>query len=100
MGGLIYEEVKYPIVNGDPDFSAVVGAFRQSDWIFTTAATVGTMPFGYYAGRPQYLHRPTMWMGAIMGACFGIAFSYQNSAARLLGYRENAEEVAAAAKRA
>lgn len=44
-------------------------------------------------GRPV-LMRPSMYMAGIIGASFGLFLGFQNSFARLTGYKENAAEAA------
>lgn len=37
--------------------------------------------------------RPSMWMGAALGALAGFMLAYQNSSGRLMGLRPNEAEV-------
>ena len=96
--GYVFDQPAFPVVESDPGFWQTVQYFRTSDWQILGAASAGTMILGYYAGRPQYMHRPTMVVGGIMGAVFGFCHAYQSTSARLYGFRENAEEVAASKK--
>ncbi|MEM7345207.1 MAG: hypothetical protein AAF485_13260, partial [Chloroflexota bacterium] len=80
----------------DPGVVKGLQAFRTSDWMLVAAASATTTVMGFFMGKPTLLHRPTAVMAGLMGLGFGISFGLQNSMGRLMGLRENTEELEAA----
>lgn len=86
-----YLDPKFPIVNPDPTVDDVIKSMRFSDYMFMGGTLAGTWSYGYLLGKP--VRGPTAVMCASAGFTFGMFYIMQNVRGRLMGYRENAQEV-------
>lgn len=97
---VILNERKYPTVIAEPSVSDIVGAFRREDWQAVGLSGLAGAPIGYYLGHSVHLARPSMFMGIGLATTACLAVVLQNSAARLMGYMPNDQEVAKLAEQA
>ena len=86
-----YLDPKYPIVKSDPTVDDVIKAMRSSDYLSFGGAVAATWTYGFLLGKP--VRGPTAVMCASAGFTFAMFYTMQNVRGRLLGYRENAQEV-------
>jgi hypothetical protein len=86
-----YLDPKFPIVKPDPTVDDVVKGMRTSDYMFISGVTAGTYVYGFLLGKP--VRGPTAVMCASAGFTFGMFHTMQTVRSRMLGYRENAQEV-------
>ncbi|KAL4436093.1 hypothetical protein ABPG77_005541 [Micractinium sp. CCAP 211/92] len=100
--GKVLDEPKYAVVDPAPSASKIVSNFNANDWMIFGGMTAASFPLGYLAGAqrsPAFakvsgaMGRPSMWMGATLGALAGFMLAYQNSSGRLMGLRPNEDEV-------
>jgi hypothetical protein len=86
-----YLDPKYPIVKSDPAVDDVIKAMRFTDYLSFAGVVAGTWTYGFLLGKP--VRGPTAVMCASAGFTFAMFYTMQNVRGRLLGYRENAQEV-------
>ena len=87
----MFLDPKYPIVKSDPTVDDVIKAMRSSDYLSFGGVVAGTWTYGFLLGKP--VRGPTAVMCASAGFTFAMFYTMQNVRGRLLGYRENAQEV-------
>ena len=86
-----YLDPKFPIVKPDPTVDDVVKSMRTSDYLFASGVMAGTYAYGFLLGKP--VRGPTAVMCASAGFTFAMFHTMQTVRSRLLGYRENDQEV-------
>mmetsp|Transcript_6961 Transcript_6961/g.25638 ORF Transcript_6961/g.25638 Transcript_6961/m.25638 type:complete len:113 (-) Transcript_6961:106-444(-) len=103
--GVIFNPPSHPVVDSNPGFWKVVNNFNTQDYINAAAITVAGQPLTYYFALDHSPYKYNMkTRSAVMNfsmvafAAAGALYAYQSSAARLMGYKPNADEVAAAKK--
>jgi hypothetical protein len=87
-----YSDPKYPIVNPSPSVDDCVKSMRIRDYFFLGGTTAATWSYGYIFGKPARM--PTASTAAALGLTFAGMAVLQDTRARLMGYGENAKEVA------
>ena len=92
FGNSNYGKPKFPIIDAAPDTNKTLGAMRFSDYGVIVAAGGSSWIFGYVTGRP--LRMPAAATACTIGISAGVLLACQNSFGRLMGYHENAREVA------
>jgi len=85
-------EKKYPPVKPDPSVDDCLKAFRFSDYMQWGGVTVASWGYGFMVGRPARFGIAGLM--AAIGFTFGSMVAVQNTRGRLMGFRENAREVA------
>jgi hypothetical protein len=87
----------FPVIDSDPTFGRVVGAFRPSDyavWAASTAAFPAGLLFferinPMNAGKNM---KPALRLATFLGVCGGFLLAYQRSSLRFWGWTENERE--------
>jgi hypothetical protein len=80
----------FPIISHAPDTDMCLAGLRKWDYCLPPLTAVGCYMFGYWKGAPMRI--ATANTCASMGFTAGVIFAYQNSYARIMGYRENSIE--------
>lgn len=87
---------KYPVVKPNPTVDDCLRAARMSDYAQWGGATAGSWVFGFTVGKPARFAVAGLMAG--IGFTFGSLVLLQNTRGRLMGFRENARELEAAAE--
>ena len=87
-----FSDPKYPVVNPSPNVDNCIKSMRLSDYFKIIGITSGSWAFGYIFGKPVRL--PTASTAAAIGITFAGMVALQDNRDRLMGYKENAKEVA------
>lgn len=83
---------KFPAVKPSPTVDDCFRAMRFTDLCQWFGVTVGSWGYGFILGRPARFGMAGL-MGSV-GLTFGSLVVLQNTRGRLMGFRENAREVA------
>ena len=83
---------KYPVVNPDPSVETCLKSLRTSDYLTIGGVSAGSWAYGYIFGKPVRI--PTAGTAFGIGLTFSLFYTSQKALGRLMGYDENAKEVA------
>jgi hypothetical protein len=83
---------KFPVVKESPTVDDCIKAIRTSDYLQWAGVTVASWGYGFMVGRPARFGMAGLMAG--IGMTFGSLVAMQNTRGRLMGFRENAKEVA------
>ncbi|KAJ1620622.1 hypothetical protein T492DRAFT_1076613 [Pavlovales sp. CCMP2436] len=82
----------YPVINRNPSVAAIYSNYGLHDYGMIAAPTILSAIYGFYSGKP--IRRPQMQFCGLLGFIAGGLVAYNNSSARLMGYRSNPNECA------
>mmetsp|Transcript_35856 Transcript_35856/g.42820 ORF Transcript_35856/g.42820 Transcript_35856/m.42820 type:complete len:130 (-) Transcript_35856:114-503(-) len=88
-----FSDPQYPVINPSPNVDNCLKSMRFQDYIVLAGSTAATWGYGYLLGKP--LRGATASTAAALGMTFAGMFVLQDTRARLMGFKENAEEVKA-----
>jgi len=99
--GIVQDTPKYPVIDRAPSLATTVSNFNVTDYRDWAAITAAGVPIGWYAGMSaaKSVAKPCAYIAAAMGAWGGFCWACQSSTGRLMGFKENPEEVKRAGRR-
>uniref|UniRef100_A0A7S0WTB3 NADH-ubiquinone oxidoreductase 21kDa subunit N-terminal domain-containing protein n=1 Tax=Pyramimonas obovata TaxID=1411642 RepID=A0A7S0WTB3_9CHLO len=93
--GIILDEPKYKVIDSAPGLAKCFGNCSFEDMKIAAGATFAATTYGCLAGKGvKGMAGPSAYMGLAIGVTAGALLAYQNSAGRLMGFKENPDEVA------
>mmetsp|Transcript_24500 Transcript_24500/g.40993 ORF Transcript_24500/g.40993 Transcript_24500/m.40993 type:complete len:106 (+) Transcript_24500:73-390(+) len=93
--GIILDEPKYKVIDSAPSLGTCFANCGLDELKLAAGATLAATAYGCLAGKSvRGMAGPSAYMGLIIGLSGGALLAYQDSAGRLMGFKENKEEVA------
>uniref|UniRef100_A0A7R9V4R5 NADH-ubiquinone oxidoreductase 21kDa subunit N-terminal domain-containing protein n=1 Tax=Chlamydomonas euryale TaxID=1486919 RepID=A0A7R9V4R5_9CHLO len=89
---VILQTPQYPVIFPEPTVSQVVDNMRWGHWYFAGGMALAGYGLGYWKGSSIHWQRPASRFGFVFMGQFGLLHMMQDSAYRLMGYKENEYE--------
>jgi NADH-ubiquinone oxidoreductase complex I, 21 kDa subunit len=86
-----YFDPKFPIVKPEPSVDDCIKSARVGHYSFVVGTTAASWISGFIFGKPARF--PTAAMAATLGFSFAVVSSLCDSRNRLMGFKENTQEI-------
>ena len=86
-----YFDPKWPIVKPEPTVDDCIKSARLGHYSFVVGTTAASWIYGFTFGRPARF--PTASVAATIGFSFAVISSFCDSRNRLMGFKENEQEI-------
>ncbi|GAX75283.1 hypothetical protein CEUSTIGMA_g2728.t1 [Chlamydomonas eustigma] len=90
---VMLQQPGFPVIYPEPTITQVVSNFRPSHWGFVAGMAGLGYVLGYWKGSVIHWQKPASMFGTLFMGQFGVMHMMQDSAYRLMGFKENSIEV-------